>query len=136
LIVLDASLMIARILSEPHVGTSDDLYEMLDANQILVPSHWSTEIANALRTNIRRKRIMLEDVDGIIGFLSKLHLTSTPPIQLREIGPLTKFAEAYALTAYDAAYVQIAQEHRGQLATLDHQMRACARQLDIPLLPA
>ena len=135
MIVLDASLMIARILNESHAGVGDDLYDILNANQILVPSHWPIEIANALHTNIRRGRIMREDVDDIVRFLAKFQLTIAAPAPLAEIGPLTKFAATYALTAYDAAYVQIALELGGQLATLDRDMRAIAERLGIPLLP-
>jgi len=127
--------MIARILSEPHAGIGDDLYDLLAADQIAVPAHWSVEIANALYTNIRRGRIVEADVDGIVHFLSKIQVTIVPPVQLTEIGPLTRFATAHTLTAYDAAYVQIALHHGCRLATLDRDMRAAGRRLGISLLP-
>jgi predicted nucleic acid-binding protein len=136
LIVLDASLMVARILREPHAGLDQDLFTLLDNSQIIVPSHWPTEIANALRTNIRRGRIDRWDMQAIVSLLSNFELTVSPPHQISEIGTLALFAVTQQLTAYDAAYVNIALAHRARLATLDTAMRAAAQRLDIPLLPA
>ena len=136
MIVLDASLMIARILREPHAGLDPDLFSLLDTNQIVVPAHWPTEIANALRTNVRRGRIAQADVKAIVGFLSDLQLTVSAPVQIHEIEGLTSFAVTQGLTAYDAAYVRIAMENAARLATVDQAMRAAAQRLNIQLLPA
>ncbi len=59
-----------------------------------------------------------------------------PAIDLDEIGPLAQFAVTHNLTAYDAAYVQLASQHQAALATLDRAMRTAAATLNIPLLPA
>jgi predicted nucleic acid-binding protein len=136
LIVLDASILIARILSEHHPGLSEDLFELLDTSEILVPSHWPTEIANALRTNIRRGRMVDADLDAIVGLLARFRVTVASALQISDVVPITKFASEQSLTAYDAAYVQIALAHGGELASLDHAMRAAAKRLDIPLIPA
>ena len=57
------------------------------------------------------------------------------PIDLDEISPLAQFATTHDLTAYDAAYVQLALQRRATLATLDRAMRNAAKRLDIGLLP-
>ena len=136
MIVLDASILIARILSEHHPGLSEDLFDLLDTSEIVVPPHWPTEIANALRMNVRRGRMVDADLDSIVGFLARFRVTVTSAIQIADIVPLTAFASEQSLTAYDAAYVKIALAHGAKLATLDRAMRASAKQLDIPLLPA
>ena len=59
-----------------------------------------------------------------------------PPIHLDEIGPLSQFSVAHNLTAYDAAYVQLALQLQATLATRDKAMRAAAARLGIALLPA
>jgi predicted nucleic acid-binding protein len=136
LIVLDASILIARILSEHHPGLSDDLFDLLDTSEILVPSHWPTEIANAMRTNIRRGRMVEADLDAIVGFLARFRVTVASAMKVSDVVPITKFATEQSLTAYDAAYVQTAMAHGAELATLDHAMRVAAQRLDIPLIPA
>ncbi|MEX2035284.1 MAG: type II toxin-antitoxin system VapC family toxin [Xanthobacteraceae bacterium] len=136
MIVLDASLMVARLLSEPHAGVDDDLYDLLDASQIVVPSHWPVEISNGLCANIRRGRFSASDILGISASLSTFELTVDPSIHLHDIAALTQFAVAHGLTSYDAAYVRLALDRSATLATLDRAMRAAAKRLDIPLLPA
>jgi predicted nucleic acid-binding protein len=136
LIVLDASLMIARLLSESHGGLDADLYDLIDASQVMVPSHWPAEISNGLWTNIRRGRVAVSDIEAIAASLSTFELTVSPTIALHEVGALTQFAVEHGLTSYDAAYVRIALEQSATLATLDRAMRAAAQRLNIPLLPA
>jgi predicted nucleic acid-binding protein len=128
--------MIARLLSESHAGLDDDLYDLLDASQIVVPSHWPVEISNGLWTNVRRGRISPSDIEEISDSLSQFEVAVNPPIQLIDIGALTQFAVAHGLTSYDAAYVRLALEQNAILATLDRAMRNAATRVDIPLLPA
>ena len=72
----------------------------------------------------------------ILETLNQLTIDVQLPLNLDEIGPLTDFAVAHQLTAYDAAYVQLAMRNNARLATLDRAMRAAAAKLNIPLLPA
>jgi predicted nucleic acid-binding protein len=48
---------------------------------------------------------------------------------------MVQFAQREKLTVYDAIYVQMALELDATLATVDADMRQCAEQLNIPLLP-
>jgi predicted nucleic acid-binding protein len=43
-------------------------------------------------------------------------------------------AERFALSAYDAAYLELAQRHRLPLATLDRELRAAASALGLAVL--
>lgn len=136
MIVLDASLMIARLLSEAHNGLDDDLYNLIDSDQIVVPSHWPVEISNALWINIRRGRTTVSAISGIQELLSRVGVSVRSPIPVSEIGGLTQFATAHNLTSYDATYVHLAHKEHAHLATLDRAMRAAAQGLDIPLIPS
>ncbi len=127
--------MIARILQEPHAGDGDDLYDLLGTDQIVVPSHWPTEIGNALLTNVRRRRIALSDVTAIIDLLCQFELTVSPPLEIGEIENLANFALRHDLTAYDAAYVHLALTQDARLATVDRAMRTAATRLNVSLLP-
>ena len=57
-------------------------------------------------------------------------------IPLDEVDVLTRFALDQKLTVYDAAYIQLAARYDAPLATLDGDMRASGRRLNLPLLPA
>ena len=74
-----------------------------------MPAHWRLEVASAFQAAVRRQRI-----DAIYRDAS--------------------LAERFALTVYDAAYLELAHRHSLPLATLDHAFRAAAPTLNIPLL--
>jgi predicted nucleic acid-binding protein len=135
LIVLDASVAASWLLAEPAFVTTDILAAEPDV-PILAPSHWTIEIANTLRTHVRSGRISVADFHAIMDRFDLLNISILPPVAPDEIGPLVQFALAYNLTAYDAAYVQLALHERATLATLDRTMRSAAGILNIPLLPA
>ena len=133
--VLDASVMIAWLINEPHLALGDDIYQLLAERTIHVPAHWPAEIANAMAVNIRKGRIRLADFAAIDQRLCKLDVIVEPAPTLERIKLLVQFATEYRLTAYDAAYVLLAHNSGVTLATIDGEMRKAAQQLSIPLLP-
>jgi len=135
LIVLDASLVIAWLLSEEQ-SPNNDLLSALPDVDVVVPAHWPLEVANMLRTYVKSGRLSANDFLRIIDDLDQLTLHIEPPPSTDEIGPIAHFAIANELTAYDAAYVQLALQQNALLATYDTAMRRAAQRLNIPLLPA
>ncbi len=103
---------------------------------VLVPSHWPLEVANALRPDLRNNRLSVAGLHGLIDRLDVFDIRVQSPAEVDEIGPMAQFAVTHGLTTYDAAYVQLALQHRATLATLGHAMRRAAAALNIPLLPA
>jgi predicted nucleic acid-binding protein len=136
LIVLDASLVIAWLLTEDLPVTGSGFYESLPSHPLLVPSHWPLEVSNVLRTQMRAGRLSVADLHTIMDRFDLLSIQIEPPFNLDEIGPLAAFAVANELTTYDASYVQLALRLHAPLATLDRAMRRAAVALDIALLPA
>lgn len=113
-----------------------NIYENLPDNILVVPSHWPLEISNALRSQVRSKRLSIHDFHDIVERFDLLNIEVQPPLRLDEIGPLAQFAVTHELTTYGAAYVQLALQRRVPLATLDRAMRTAALKLNVPLLPA
>jgi predicted nucleic acid-binding protein len=135
LIVLDASLMVEWLLGENRRSIASDAYTALADEAVRVPSHWPVEVSNALRSEIRAGKLSVPGLHRIIDRFDTLDIRVELPIDLDEITPLAQFAVTHDLTAYDAAYVQLALQLRATLATLDGAMRVAAKRLDIPLLP-
>lgn len=136
MIVVDASLVIALILREDNVDRSELVYSALQAEQLTVPAHWPAEIANGLWANQRRGRIRAGRLDIIVEELFSFKPIIDAAPSAEQIPFLVQFADAEKLTVYDAIYVQLALNCNASLATIDADMRSCARRLDIPLLPA
>lgn len=97
---------------------------------LVVPAHFGHEVANALLVGLglpvraataaidRLFASGLDVVDrGVEGFQASIHL-----------------ADEHGLTVYDAAYLDLAIELDGELATLDRDLRKAATGEDVPLV--
>jgi len=135
LIVVDASLVIAWLVTDELPAENTGIYDTLPDQLLLVPSHWTIEVSNALRSRRKSGRLTIGDFHAILERLDLLSIGIQPPPELDEIGPLAEFALTHTLTTYDAAYVQLALQHSVPLATLDREMRNSAAKLNIALLP-
>lgn len=136
MIVADASLIVALVLREDNVADPGSIYDLLSTTHLSVPAHWSAEVANALWANKRRGRITAEMVRTAAEYLAAFNPRIDEPPSLDRMPVLVQFAEREGLTVYDAIYVQLALSNNASLATIDADVRTCARRLDIPLLPA
>lgn len=136
MIVVDASLIVALILREDNVADPASVYDRLRTTPISVPAHWTAEVANALWMNKRRGRITDEMVKTAVDYLVAFKPRIDAAPSLPSMFTLVQFAEQEKLTVYDAIYVQLALSNNASLATIDADVRASARRLDIPLLPA
>ncbi|MBB5047779.1 putative nucleic acid-binding protein [Rhodopseudomonas rhenobacensis] len=134
MIVLDASMAIAWLLNESSFS-DEGFNELIATESIVVPAHWSAEVANALLVNLRRKRISEETLAAVVGDLGALDISVQSAVSTGRLSDLIGFAHRHGLTSYDAAYVELALERSARLATLDQQMRRAAATLEIPLIP-
>jgi predicted nucleic acid-binding protein len=135
LIVVDASVMVAWLLNEPHLSLGDEVYGLLATERIFVPAHWPAEIGNAMVMSIRRGRMSVADQSSMMRRLSTLDLVVQPHAEPAAIDRLVQLAVQEGLTAYDAAYVALARDTGSALATIDREMRASAKRLGVVLLP-
>ena len=135
MIVVDASLFVAWLLNEPSHGPEDAVWDSLSADTLLVPSHWSNEIANALRKAVRTGRIKADEITPIAERVSTFDIGFAEPTPVQEIGSLAKEALVCGLSAYDMTYVRLAREFQLPLATIDQEMRNAAQRMQVNLLP-
>ncbi|MET0444743.1 MAG: type II toxin-antitoxin system VapC family toxin, partial [Pseudorhodoplanes sp.] len=101
---------------------------------LIAPAHWLVEISNALVTNVRRKRISLEDIGLILRELATYNIEIRPAFS-SDAPRLIALASEQNLTACDAAYVILAIDLNASIATLDKAMRHAAHRLNINVLP-
>lgn len=136
MIVVDASLFVAWLLNEPSHGPTDSVWDILSAETVFVPAHWTNEIANALRKAVRTRRLQAEEIAPISERVSTFDISVAEPTRMDEIGNLAKEALDHGVSAYDMTYLRLAREHRVPLATIDKTMRLVAQRMQITLLPA
>ena len=134
MIVVDASFVIAHVLGEDAAVEQANLIETLRQERLIAPAHWPAEISNALVTNVRRKRISLQDVGLILDELATYTIEIQPAFA-GDAARLIAISSEQNLTAYDAAYVILAMDLKASIATLDKAMRQAALRLKLNVLP-
>jgi len=133
--VLDASVALAWCFpDEGSPGVEKLLDFMADGSKAIVPAIWPLEIANALLTAERRKRLSMAQVTAVLRNLSLLPI-AIDAVQIESIfGDVLAVARQGQLTEYDAAYLELALREALPLATLDDQLRRAARHAGISLV--
>jgi predicted nucleic acid-binding protein len=136
LIVIDAPATVAILLNEDGAFEHGERFFAVTDEPVVVPSHWTAEVGNALVINVRRKRVGSAQFDELIEQLDRLRVTVDPPPTSVEMSAIAHQAIKMGLTYYDAAYLHKAQAKQALLFTFDKKMRAAAAELNIPLLPS
>ena len=125
--VLDASVTLRWCFENQVTEYSEAIFEMLAAGEeAAVPFVWPLEVANVLVTAERKKALKPARVTTFIEELSAW------PIQVDALGldrvfqQILSTARTYRLSAYDAAYLELATREGLPLATLDNDLRRAA----------
>jgi predicted nucleic acid-binding protein len=121
--VLDASVAAAWFFPDEEDATAGDAAALLVADVALVPALFWFEIRNLLVVGERRGRVT--PADSAL-FLMRL---DTLPIEVDTVpvsGDVLSLARAHALSAYDAAYLELARRRAVALATLDRRLETAA----------
>ncbi len=129
-IVLDSSVAMAWVLEDERNAFADRAVKSAFESVAHVPTLWLYELQNVLALAVRRRRLTLGDAREACGNLASIPTHVHGP---HGIGRELAVAMPSALTAYDAAYLCIAQDTHAPLATLDEPLREAAHALGIPL---
>lgn len=124
--VLDGSVALAWFFEDELDAYAERVEDSLPRATIVVPSLWFLEVANALLAGERRKRTTGAKVARFLGLLAELPLVVDEQVSERAFGDVLALARAHGLSAYDAAYLELAVRRGLPLATLDGQLIAAA----------
>ena len=126
--VVDASVVIAWCFDDEASPLADVALERLEREGAVAPAHWPLEVANALRTAERRGRLTPSDLGRLRALLAALPVELAPVELSTALHGVLDAARAHELTAYDAAYLELAVVKGLPLATVDDRLRrACDR---------
>ena len=133
--VIDASLAISWLFADEQTPLSMNLLRQVSATGAVVPSLWRLEIASALQTGIKRKRIDATYRDVAIQKLLSLPIETDPDTNDYAWSSTLRLAEIHQITIYDACYLELALRRGLPLATRDDQLAAAASSAGAILLP-
>jgi len=132
--VVDCSVAMAWLFHDEATPKTAALLNRLATETALVPGWWFIEITNVLAMTGRRGRITPTQSDAFIADLGKLGIERDDEAPDRAFTHLLALCRTHRLTSYDAVYLDLAVRRNLPLATLDGDLRKCARKLGIRLL--
>ncbi len=126
--VLDCSVALAWSLPDERSAQADRFRRDLAVEDLLwIPALWWYELTNALTAARRRQRLTEADVVQLIDLYRRLPLSTDGAPPASTVSRIHALAWEYGLSAYDAAYLELAQRHGCGLATLDRDLASAAR---------
>ncbi len=132
-LVIDSSVAIAWCFPDEQDDSSQSVLSALASGWAVVPDLWHLEVVNTLLVGERRKRSTQANTVTWLGFLVSLPIAVDEETRLRAIGPTLSLAREHTLSAYDAAYLELAIRRGLPLATLDDRLKTAAQAVGVPL---
>ncbi|GHV75565.1 twitching motility protein PilT [Spirochaetia bacterium] len=128
--VLDASFSAAVILPDETSAEVKQAFSAIgEKDEISVPHLWWYEMGNLLRKNVIRKRYTYEMALSFVAALSTFYANTDSSSGALYTQKLFQLAEAYELSVYDAAYLELALRGTSGLTalyTLDKGLKTAA----------
>ncbi len=128
--VVDASVSAAWLLPDEATAGTEAALQATALQDVWVPGLWLLEMGNLLLSAQRRKRISAEKRRELAAAAGALRIkVDREPVT---ISALDELAAAHRLSAYDAAYLELALRRGLPLATQDDALAAAMAKAGVP----
>jgi predicted nucleic acid-binding protein len=117
--VIDASAMGPLIIPDEHDELISILPQILASDDALVPQHWRLEVANLARMAVRKKRLTEKLLVEAFNALSIFDIVLDPHTDTYAWDKSLRLAAQHDLSAYDAAYLELAIRSKRIFVTKD-----------------
>jgi predicted nucleic acid-binding protein len=135
-LVLDASVALAWCFEDEATVATAAVLQRLTQDAASVPVIWRIEVANVLATAERRRRITLADSAAFIAKVEGLEILVDEETSSRAFTRILDLAGAEGLTAYDAAYLELAMRLGVPLASKDRALCDAVERVGVTVLRA
>jgi predicted nucleic acid-binding protein len=128
--VLDNSVAMCWLLADGKPGDvayAEAVLEALQERQALVPSLWALEAANVIARGEAKGLLTEARSQAFVVLLGRLNIAADTATAAHALGDTLHLARRYKLSAYDAAYLELALRIGSPLATLDADLKKAAR---------
>lgn len=133
--VLDGSLAMCLVLSdEPSEAAERFVGGLREGDRLWVPALWWYEISNALTVAERRNRISEAESLRAVDLYRSLPVETDFSLGPDALWRYRTLAREHGLSAYDAAYLELAVRRGLALATLDGSLIKAARKVGVVIL--
>lgn len=135
-LVIDGSTALGFLMQdEQHPDALKSLAIIESGTPTFVPAHWCVEVANGLVMAERRKRASQADITEALNLVAALPVIEDDKTARRVGSDTAALARQYALTIYDAAYLELAMRRGASLATSDHALAQAAKAAGVTIFP-
>jgi predicted nucleic acid-binding protein len=98
-----------------------------------VPGLWALEAANVVAKAEAKGLVAEARTQAFVATLGRLNIAVDKATTMQALGETLNLARRYKLSAYDAAYLELALRDGLPLATLDSDLTKAARKAGVPL---
>ena len=133
-LVVDASVALTWCFEDEASPATDAVLDQVKGEGAIVPSLWHLELGNVLLSAERRGRTIQGGVVARLALMAQLPITIDAETAGRAWREILALARAERLTAYDAAYLELAVRRGLPLATKDEALRGAAKRVGVPVL--
>ena len=134
--MIDASVALAWCFGDERTEATVSLLERLQTDAAAVPNLWHLEVANGLALAERRGRITPAESAELIALLEMIEIVVDGETPVRAFTRVLDLAREERLTAYDAAYLELAMRLGLPLASKDADLCDAAERLGVSVLRA
>jgi predicted nucleic acid-binding protein len=131
--VLDGSVTMVWGFEDEDDAYATAILDQLPDLQAYVPTLWPLEVANTLIVGERRRRTTPADAARFLAILGTFPIAIDAETASRAWVDTIHLARAHHLSAYDAAYLELAIRRGLPLATLDGRLKAAATTVGVTL---
>lgn len=130
-LVIDNSVVLAWCLADEEHPTAERAMRLCAEEGAVVPSIWRYELLNALIVNERRGRMTAQDAEQTLVDLADMRIERDGDHDERS---LLRLARRHGLSAYDAAYLEVAVRRELPIASLDERLTDAATDANVALI--
>ncbi|MGJ4745150.1 type II toxin-antitoxin system VapC family toxin [Leptospira sp. SA-E8] len=135
-LVLDASAVAAILLpdedSDKIANFMAEFQKENPSSLFLVPSLWWSEITNILLVSFRRGRIKEDEFQTCLFLISRLPIETDFAKGVGYQNVLIGIGKKEGLSAYDSAYIELAERKKAGLLTIDKNLDKVRKKRKIP----
>ncbi len=127
MIVLDCSYALALVMPDESLPAS---VGRVIEDRLAAPFIWPVEIASAMRTAVRRSRLLVPEVSALCAKVDRFEVEVVAPWH-DSAERFFEVASSHDLTPYDALYLELALQRHCALATRDAALARAARRVGV-----
>ncbi len=132
-LVVDNSVVMSWLFEDEISAYADHILDQLPEIRLIVPAIWSLEVSNVLLVAEKRGRLSNEDVCSFVNLLYQLPIEVAVEDHKKSMSRILALGRANDISAYDAAYLDLAIQSVCPLATLDKKLVEAAKRCGVPL---